>query len=515
MVDDKHAQSASAWYKERHIDLELISVMRDGIEEMYKIEPYEGLYVRIGDPNVTISGEHTYEIKYKVAGALAKYDDQVELYWNVTGDKWNLPIEKTVVSVTADDSVLLDSAQYCYVGVAGSKERCLGSNFKEAIDGSKISSAQFFEDEIPSGQQLTIAQAVNIPGEPEVIEYSNPLLFALIGMIGWFSFLSVWIYRWKTKFRISKTVIPQYERYEDFKPMFTGVLIDNKLDPRDISAGIVYLAEQGFISIKQTSNKFLFFDVKDYEVTLLKSKGETESHFHHKLLGLLFGSESVGEKIKLSEISASVTRRMVNAQTVKNLKESVVKELIDKGFLEQRISRTAKIIAPFIIFWLYIFFSGVIVSFLTSFVGNLLIFVLIISVITTIFFTAERRTEKGFGALNHLKGFKDFLSVTGEERFAFHNAPGLSPQQFMEHLPYAIAFGVEKEWAEVFKDIYIGEPVWYSSATGSGFSAPDFSRSLGAFSSSLTASTGASGSSGSGGGGSSGGGSGGGGGGSW
>ncbi len=83
----------------------------------------------------------------------------------------------------------------------------------------------------------------------------------------------------------------------------------------------------------------------------------------------------------------------------------------------------------------------------------------------------------------------------------------------MEYLPYAIAFGVEKEWAEVFKDITIPNPAWYSENGGGTFAPVSFAQSMHAFSSSVSSAS--SSSSGSGGGGSSGGGGGGGGGGGW
>ena len=110
------------------------------------------------------------------------------------------------------------------------------------------------------------------------------------------------------------------------------------------------------------------------------------------------------------------------------------------------------------------------------------------------------------------KGFKDFLSTTEKERYKFHNAPARNTQQFMEYLPYAIAFGVEKEWAEVFKDIPLDQPSWYSSQNNSTFNAVAFTHNLSAFSTSVSSSSGSSGSSGAG---SAGGGGGGGGGGSW
>jgi uncharacterized membrane protein len=121
---------------------------------------------------------------------------------------------------------------------------------------------------------------------------------------------------------------------------------------------------------------------------------------------------------------------------------------------------------------------------------------------------------KGYEALDHLKGFREFLSVTNKERFAFHNAPKKNPTQFMEYLPYAIAFGVEEKWSDIFKDMTIPNPEWYDGGAAHSFSATNLTTSLGAFSTAFAVSSGSKGSASSGGG-SVGGGGGGGGGGSW
>jgi uncharacterized membrane protein len=44
------------------------------------------------------------------------------------------------------------------------------------------------------------------------------------------------------------------------------------------------------------------------------------------------------------------------------------------------------------------------------------------------------------------------------ERFKVQN---LTPETFERYLPYAMVFGVEKQWAENFKDIYKEPPSWY------------------------------------------------------
>src|SRR3954463_10430513 len=50
--------------------------------------------IKIGDPDQTISGEHTYDIVYRVRGAMNAFTDHDELYWNVVGNEWTVPIEK-------------------------------------------------------------------------------------------------------------------------------------------------------------------------------------------------------------------------------------------------------------------------------------------------------------------------------------------------------------------------------------------------------------------------------------
>ena len=42
--------------------------------------------IRIGDPDVEISGRHTYTLNYRVEGALNGFPDHDELFWNAIGD---------------------------------------------------------------------------------------------------------------------------------------------------------------------------------------------------------------------------------------------------------------------------------------------------------------------------------------------------------------------------------------------------------------------------------------------
>lgn len=523
-VKDKHPQKASTWYKERYVDIDLISVSRNGSPEPYKLEPYKGLSVRIGDEDTTVSGVQTYTIVYKLVGAISSYSESGEMgetntvqaenefYWNVTGDEWVVSMQSVAVTLTTDSGVSLDVEQYCYSGVSGSNSVCSG---KKIIASSNGPVALFENDYLSPGQELTIAQAIDFPNLPVVMERVTATRFFIIIFVLFVIGLFLHGYKWRYKYKSDRTVVAQYEPYESFKPMFTGVLIDGRLDTKDISAGIVYLAQQGFISIRQLDEKvFGLFTVNDYEVELKKTLLSTETNFHKTILELIFSStDTPGKVVKLSELKKDRRRLMLNSSRVRSLNAAIQKDLKDLGFTEVNKKSLARTLVGCVLAVIIVFL--ILFSILSNEPdGAVLIvcFVAFILGIVFLIFTNQRRTQKGYEALNYLKGFKKFLSVTEKERYKFHNAPALSPQQFMEYLPYAIAFGVEKEWASVFKDIIIDSPDWYSSSTGARFDAVAFSGGIGAFSTAFAGSTSSSGSSG---GGSSGGGGGGGGGGSW
>jgi len=131
----------------------------------------------------------------------------------------------------------------------------------------------------------------------------------------------------------------------------------------------------------------------------------------------------------------------------------------------------------------------------------------------------RRRTHAGAEMLWELNGFKLYLGKTDKYRMEFYEKANI----FEKYLPYAIAFGLTKQWLKRMHDVYQarGQNMtvwpWYVGSAHSLNSFNDFTDSIdsmiGSFSNTVGSSP--SSSSSSGGGGFSGGGGGGGGGGSW
>ncbi len=508
-IPTTHPEPPPSSLKERYIDIEVMHVTQDGVPT-----PFETTYdsgearVQIGDPQTTITGTHTYEINYRVRGGISfPKNAGADLYWNVTGNAWDVPIRHAEAHLMSPEGLFMRE-RACYKGAVGISSSC-----DQVIDdGSGI---RFIANDLMVHEGMTVSQSVNRTAVEQVeLVRTKSLILIIPLLLIWFIGLSIFVYRYRNANKTGRTIIPQYEPYEGVKPMYTGLLFDGTLDPRDITACIVYLAEQGFISIKKIEYKVIFFfEVDDFAVTLRKPLSESPSEFERSILNLLFAQDAVpGATVTLNELRSNLMEQQANRLELIALKADIEKDLESQGFFQTYIS-IARLERDSI--FLFLIGCFVLVG-LTSFIPGGFVFreIFLFGSVGILLFAQRRRTRKGFEALDHLKGFKLFLEMTEKERYDFHNAPEKSPEKFMEYLPYAIAFGVEEKWAEVFKDITIPNPDWYDSGTtANAFAAQNLTTSLGAFSTAFAASSGTSSSSS--GGGSSGGGGGGGGGGSW
>ncbi len=498
-----HAEQPPSLIRERYIDVTFETVTMDGVDVPYTREREgKNTCIRIGDPDNTISGTHTYSIHYVAGGALSYLEyGGAELYWNVTGHEWEVPIDVVEVRVYGIDGLLLRE-RACYRGIVGEEASC---EIRTDDTGVPI----FVARNLFPGEGVTVAQALNRSSIPVDVRERYSMAWKVIAFVSVLLLgFGIGLYRYKTKEDTDAPIVAQYEPYPQVKPMYAGYLFDKRLDPRDITAGIVYLAEQGFIRIKKTETKVLFFfEVDDFAMTLLRPMGEARDIFETQLLQVIFGAgASVGMSVTLGDLRNNLSIQTRNRALIRQLTEALRKDMKAEGFytgfsFASMGGRTWAVSA--------LVMSAIAISisrevFVTTAVFMLVIFVALID---------GRRTKKGYEALDHLKGFKDFLQVTDSQRFIFHNAPERNAEHFMEYLPYAIAFGVEKEWAKTFEGITIPNPGWYEGgASGSTFNALSLTQSLGGFGTALGSASGTSASSG---GGHAGGGSGGGGGGSW
>ncbi len=68
---------------------------------------------KIGNPDITITGEYVYVIDYTLKNAVNYFDDYDELYLNITGDGWTVPIKEASAKITTPGEI---TDQLCFTG---------------------------------------------------------------------------------------------------------------------------------------------------------------------------------------------------------------------------------------------------------------------------------------------------------------------------------------------------------------------------------------------------------------
>ena len=453
------------------------------------------IVIKIGDSKKLITGRHTYTINYTVQNAVNFLETKDQFYWNATGNEWQVPIGAATVSVWLPGRMDIEKTSlFCYEGSLGSLELC-----QEARLANPVYIRQF---KIPSesGITLRLDMPKGVIKQPSLFRvilnlvYANPSF--LLPVILFLFLLIVWRIFGKD-FKSARTIITQFDVPDNLTPAEVGAIFDQKVSNRDISAEIISLAIRGYIKINQVEKKGLLYPKDDYELVLLKSVYPAENQHDAVILSALF-NKIPGKTVLLSSLKKN---RLVYAY-IKKSKKILYKDLADKGYFRFN---------PDILRQGYITTGVIIIYLAIKFAFNLeLLGPLVISggIIITFAFIMPALTKKGALTRDYILGLKKYLEVAEKDRLAFHNAPEKNPEQFEKLLPFAMALGVEKKWAQQFEHIYTAYPNWYSGHYSSNFSATAFAASLGGFNSSFE-------SSGVGGGGGAGGGRGGGGGGSW
>ncbi len=466
------------------------------------------LEIRIGNPQVTLSGVREYRIRYRVGRGLLYFDDHDELYWNATGNEWKIPVEAASATVELPSGTAAAVARHtCFAGPAGSTL----ADCRETSDGSSLR----FEAAraLPPGSGLTVV--VGLPKgflpEPSPLrrlltrtgDFLSPWLLLPLGA------LAFMLRQWRTHGRDpgARDALPvRYEPPAGLTPAEVGTVVDESADTLDLTATILDLAVRGLLRIEEVEGTgFLFLSKRDYRLQRTGASETGLKEHERLLLGAVFAA---GPTVLLSDLKNKFH------ESIPGIRRALYKELSGEGAYfptspEQvrtnyRLAGIAVAALGLLAIWaeqspLAIGCPLAAGAIVLGFSGAM-----------------PRRTEKGRRARDEILGFREFVRRVDADRL--DRTGGKTAGRFEKVLPHAVVLGVADRWATVFAGIYTQPPGWYhSDRYGSGFSADDFvsdvGRSLSTMGETFTSQPG-SGSSGFSGG-SSGGGSGGGGGGSW
>ncbi len=470
--------------------------------------------IKIGDPDHTVTGKQTYVIAYLVKGALNTFSDHDELFWNVTGSEWPVPILRSSATVSAPGPLTQTA---CFAGPRGSTAGC---QVQPLTNGATYSNPRA----VTPGDDFTIVAGLRkgVVSEPvpiltdrprEIEDYFDitPLWLALAVFVV-LAGLALVLWRWYTAGRDQpehETIVPEYEPPEKLRPAEVGLLMDERADPLDVTATIVDLAVRGYLEIAEVPKEGLFGS-RDWSLTRKKGSDAQLRDYERTILDGLFSYGSGGQ-VKLSELKRHFYKTLNEAES-ELYDESVTSRWFPADPSRVRLTYAALgvaliVVAGIVTFALGMFAGGGIVGLATAVPA---IAVIVVSPIM------PRKTQSGAELHRRALGFERYMQVAETDRQKFAEREHI----FAEYLPYAIVFRCVDQWAKAFEGLDLKEATsgWYVGNNLASFSAADMSRDLSSFSSQISsaiASTpGGSGSSGFSGG-SSGGGGGGGGGGSW
>jgi uncharacterized membrane protein YgcG len=264
--------------------------------------------------------------------------------------------------------------------------------------------------------------------------------------------------KWRQQGRdinLPATFIPLFHPPKNVHPYLLGSLKDEQVDREDVTGSIIDLAFRGYIKIKELD------EGKNYELTRLEGKAKDEglNDFETQLLSDIFGGEESVETKKLGDKFY---------MKYPALQQKIYKEMVDRGYFRESPQTTRAKYAgcgTFVIMFgmLEIIFISLGALGVVGVIGPLFLgialAVLGISFITVAKYMPAKTAE----------GSKVYAEVMGFRMYMYHaeryRVQGLSPEEFEKYLSYAIVFGIEKDWADKFKDIYKGQPDWYDGTS--------------------------------------------------
>lgn len=536
-------------YKDRHgnqhsVLFNIVSLYREGQPEPYHTEDKSnGVRIYFGSATYDLPpGEHTYEFEYRVDRELGFFPDHDELYWNVTGNGWQFPIDAVTATVVLPHGASNRISDLeGYTGYQGDK----GKAYKVARDddGNPV----FRAEQLAPSQGLTIVVEwpKGIVTEPTAAQKRAWFIAdhkpEILGLAGVIVVLLYYVMVWGMVGRDPKagSIMPLYEPPDGMSPAAVRFLERMGFDDKGFTCAIIGLAAKDYLRIEQ--------DAKTYKL-VRKGKAPSENGLtadEKALAKILFEDGATltltNAKHTLLERARKALENTLHATTevgffVTNSKyiwPGIILSLAAIAAMVLMARGQMLFIATFMSVWLtgwsfgvYALLSSVVrawrsvrtegvlgagqAGFLTLFsipfvvgecvglgillfgVGVVATAIIAIAISLNVLFhhLLKAPTLAGRALMDRVEGFRMFLKAVDADRLqTIAPPPNKTPELFERFLPYALALGVEQAWANQFSEVLAQaataggptrgySPSWYSGFNTATFSAASFTSSF-------------------------------------
>jgi fumarate reductase subunit D len=509
-------------------DIKLQSVLRNGVVENWTRENTAGgFYIKaVKHDDAPEASSRVYQITYTVGPQLRNFENRDDLFWEVTGRDWQMPIEKASAAFVFPEGIKPDSA----VSSIGFGDLISKRDWAKIV-GNRVFVATPSFDFIPKHQGLVMS--ISLP--KGAISAGDRSAFDLLrwrdspaGRIGLIGLAALMLYCAGVWLGIGRgarkrTLAPQWHPPEQSVATVSYIL-KRGFPFRDwtaLSASVTELAVKGLLMIDDLA----------YHMVIHRTGGRYGLNIpaeQHLILETIGPSD---QPLTIEPTAANLIDKLQNAFGAE----------IDHRFKRRYFHSKTAYVLPVLVFCVgliaamayfdpanrdlvtiyTVFFPGLFlagglrlclflrdalvsrktvdiacalllsagaVSGALSFIVNMSlshsylvaslhwpIFVsiagaLLVFIIFGKFWSGL--TPLGRRTLDHFEALRAYLILPEPERMRLVGAPAMSPEHFEALLPYAVALGVEKPWAEKFEawhkttraDVY--QPTWYRGHLG-------------------------------------------------
>ncbi|WP_420174665.1 DUF2207 domain-containing protein [Luteococcus sp. OSA5] len=434
------------------------------------------LTLRVGREGTRVRGLQTYEISYQLHGIVDPTNAESgldEVNWNVIGDGFTVPIRNASTTLVMPTEVTrtacwVDRTQTCQrTSTDGAEVTYRHNNLAEGepmqvVAGVPAGTFVNAEPELVTRFNPTRAFAPNLAnaagaggilvaglllvvraarrhGRDEVYVGLTPGLAPEPGMAG------------ATRRSSRKApVAVQFTPPAGVTPGEIGTLVDEKADPRDVTATLIDLAVRGHLTIEQTGKKTWTFTRSRPRVPqqLLPHEKKVLEHLFSK------GNQVTTKQLKNKRY----------AKLFPQARSALYKQVTGGRHWFSSSPQTTRIV------WLAVgllvagmgllgFILGMLLLNLAWPGLALLVVGLALAVVSP---WMPARTAEGSAALAQARGFELYLRTAEADQLRFEEGEDI----FSRYLPWAIMFGVAERWSKLFEQLaaegrYDMQPGWY------------------------------------------------------
>lgn len=412
----------------------------------------------IGDPNKELIGFNDYSFSYNYNVGKDTNENFDAFYFNLLGTEWNDGIKIFNFRVVFDDETVLEkdniqifrgryrSTQSSNVNVYNNGNVIYG-NAKNLTPHEAITIVVGLED----GYFTLSNRDINAIKTSKLFLTLIPIVFIILIIVALLLYLKY------GRDRILTSVVSPYPS-GGLTPFDVRYLYKKTTDSRSLSGEVMYLAENGYISIEY-KRKSTPLSKDTLILHRLKNADHKLTREEKILYKALFSN---GNSLNVNDESENIQGSLVTIKSLlKSLYNSGNKSIYTNE--SKRASATVGVLAfvgvalsiatfIFVFNTLGVMFISDVKPFLSVSLISLFAFVPIIALLGS---KCKKRSEYYSSSLENILGVKDFIETVEKEKLEMLSRD--DPSMFYKTLSFAIPLECENEWTKKFKGLTVSK----------------------------------------------------------